>query len=114
MSEGAKRIAAERQRQITAEGWTPDHDDEHEDGELAWAAVCYAAPRPVFRTLAHPCANEVYADPWPHSWARKWDKRPRTMAATLRPPTLAERIRMLEKAGALLAAEIDRLLREAA
>lgn len=26
-SEGAKRIAAERQRQIDAEGWTPEHDD---------------------------------------------------------------------------------------
>ena len=26
-------IAAERQRQITAEGWTTEHDDAHSNGE---------------------------------------------------------------------------------
>lgn len=26
---GAERIAVERRRQIEAEGWTPEHDDEH-------------------------------------------------------------------------------------
>ncbi|KKM70955.1 hypothetical protein LCGC14_1435490 [marine sediment metagenome] len=29
MSEGAKRITAERQRQTEDEGWTPEHDDQH-------------------------------------------------------------------------------------
>ena len=41
---GAERIAAERQRQVEREGWTADHDAQHTDGSLAWAAVCYAAP----------------------------------------------------------------------
>lgn len=31
-------IAAERKRQIEAEGWTPEHDDAHDKGELARAA----------------------------------------------------------------------------
>lgn len=33
-------IAAERQRQIDAEGFDAAHDDEHTDGELANAAAC--------------------------------------------------------------------------
>lgn len=35
-------IAAERRRQVDAEGWTPEHDDEHEICELAMAAVAYS------------------------------------------------------------------------
>jgi hypothetical protein len=36
---GLSLIAAERQRQIEAEGWTSEHDDEHVNGEIALAAV---------------------------------------------------------------------------
>ncbi|HCE5830530.1 TPA: hypothetical protein ACG4MB_002853 [Pseudomonas aeruginosa] len=35
-------VQEERRRQITAEGWTPEHDDEHADGQMAQAAGCYA------------------------------------------------------------------------
>ncbi|HHM4836837.1 TPA: hypothetical protein ACRNK7_004173 [Pseudomonas aeruginosa] len=35
-------VQAERRRQITAKGWTPEHDDEHADGQMAQAAGCYA------------------------------------------------------------------------
>ncbi|WP_079755973.1 hypothetical protein [Pseudomonas aeruginosa] len=35
-------VQAERRRQITAEGWTPEHDDEHSHGQMARAAACYA------------------------------------------------------------------------
>ena len=35
-------IAAERREQLGKHGWTPEHDDEHEHGELAMAAACYA------------------------------------------------------------------------
>jgi hypothetical protein len=34
-------IAAERRRQIEAEGWAPEHDDCHNRGELALAAATY-------------------------------------------------------------------------
>lgn len=53
--DGATRIADERKRQIEKEGWTPNHDDEHEENELAFAAVCYAAPEPMFAL----CAAEI-------------------------------------------------------
>lgn len=37
----ARDVLAERQRQISAEGWTPEHDDEHIPGTLSQAAGCY-------------------------------------------------------------------------
>lgn len=39
---GIELIAAERARQINIEGWTSEHDDEHESGELIQAAIRYA------------------------------------------------------------------------
>jgi hypothetical protein len=38
-----QEIAAERQRQVKKEGWSEEHDDEHEQGELADAAAFYAS-----------------------------------------------------------------------
>lgn len=90
---GIERIAAERQRQIEQEGWTPEHDDKHGDGSLACAAACYALP-PTSRRLRVPPLD------WPSSWSASWWK-----------PTPEDRERELTKAGALIAAEIDRLLR---
>lgn len=30
-------VVAERQRQVEQEGWSPEHDDAHDDGELSRA-----------------------------------------------------------------------------
>ena len=109
---GIERIAKERQRQLEVEGWTPEHDDEHSDGELALAAVCYAAPGLVY--TRQDFADQItFTDPWP--FEPYWDKRLCNGNVTLSNQQLKpeQRIRMLEKAGALIAAEIDRLLREA-
>lgn len=38
-SEAAKDVIAERQRQVSVEGWTPEHDDEHVNSEMAKAAT---------------------------------------------------------------------------
>lgn len=78
-------IAAERARQIEVEHWTPEHDAEHASGDLARAAACYALPE-GWRS----------DDIWP--WHPGWWK-----------PSPDDRIRELVKAGALIAAEIDRL-----
>jgi len=110
---GIELIATERMRQVKQKGWTPEHDDEHSDGSLALAAICYAAPIPIFRRRG----GETYfmfLDPWPDSWDASWDKRPFDYRkGEPREPTPMERIRMLVKAGALIAAEIDRLQRAA-
>lgn len=42
LTQAALDVLAERRRQIEAEGWTPEHDDEHSNGELSDAAGCYA------------------------------------------------------------------------
>ena len=99
---GAELIAAERQRQIGKEGWTPEHDDEHTGGELAQAAACYAwpPPRPIDIKRA-----------WP--WDLQWWKPELMQGGELVTAGEAResRIRTLVKAGALIAAEIDRLQR---
>ncbi|MGK1465694.1 ead/Ea22-like family protein [Klebsiella pneumoniae] len=88
----AADVLAERKRQVSAEGWTPGHDDEYEHGELADAAGCYALSSELFD-----CAGEP-PRPWP--WPDEWWK-----------PT--NRRRDLVKAGALILAEIERLDRAA-
>ena len=88
---GSERIAAERQRQIEEEGWTPEHDAEYTNGELAGAAIAY-----TIATLIPNDRGEPEWWPWDSDWWKPSD----------------DPIRNLEKAGALLAAEIDRLERQ--
>lgn len=104
-------IAAERRRQIEKEGWSLEHDDGHEDGALALAACCYAAPEPLFGKDDR--ANGFYlADPWP--WDRMYDKRPYDGNVVLHPHEFDGALRrdLLIKAGALIVAEIERLDRK--
>ena len=97
---GVFRIAAERKRQVAVENWTPKHDDEHTGGELAMAAAVYAMT-PEER--ANEILRQNFAELlWPWEWP--WFKPAKRK-------TVKGRIRELEKAGALIAAEIDRLLR---
>jgi hypothetical protein len=89
-------IAAERQRQITAEGWTPEHDDDHAPGEMALAASCYAETPSLRRKnrLAGEEQIDIAGSPdnWP--WDREWWKP-------------QDNRRDLIRAGALIAAELD-------
>lgn len=95
---GVERIAAERKRQIEEEGWTACHDEyENKDDRLALAAVSYALPKRKRKLLVEGQCFLI-DNLWPYD-----DK--------LWKPTPDNRIRELEKAGALMAAEIDRLLR---
>ncbi len=80
-------IAAERQRQISAEGYTPENDDTYTKGQLQRAGDCYAATPDNRGTFK-----------WP--WAKEHFK-----------PTPDNRCRELVKAGALYTAELERLNR---
>ena len=42
MNEAMRLIEVERDRQISSEGYTPAHDDEHNEGQLALLAAGYA------------------------------------------------------------------------
>ncbi|EPB6908137.1 hypothetical protein L4Q18_000781 [Pseudomonas aeruginosa] len=90
-------VQAERRRQVEAEGWTPEHDDEHSYGQMGRAAACYAlagssAPNDGTAALLVSLA-------WP--WDEQWWK-----------PSTARRD--LVKACALALAEIERLDRATA
>lgn len=69
LTQAAKDVLAERRRQIEGEGWTPEHDDEHKDGQLALAAACYA-----LNAAGSGC--EVARNwPWDGSWWKPTDQR---------------------------------------
>lgn len=100
-SEGVMRIQEERRRQIEEEGWTPEHDDQHDAGQLAIAAACYLVEGLPNIKLGEEIQREhgrFTIEAWP--FGARWDKRKKH-----------DRIRRLEIAGALIAAEIDRLRR---
>jgi len=95
-------IKEERDRQLSSLGITFDHDDSHVEGELAYAAACYALyhgyrttfPSQSFRVLR---LEDQATKDWPweqESWKPSDDP-----------------VRNLVKAGALIAAEIERLQR---
>ena len=93
-----EEIAAERRRQIEAEGWTPEHDDTHRFGEMARAAAFYALHAGWSQ---HPRATGWPTFPpgsWPFEdeWWKPKDPR-----------------RDLVRAAALIVAEIERLDRAA-
>lgn len=87
LSGGAQAIAEERMRQVQAEGWTPEHDDEHRREELTKAAVAYVVYGGRVRFVDPP-----FSWPWDAAWWKPKDRRSD-----------------LVRAGALIAAEIDRL-----
>ena len=128
---GASLIADERKRQVEQEGFSPeDHDMEYDDegSALAMAAIAYIAsatkrevlvrhasirasrggPKEDGDDLSAPV--ESFFDPFPSDWCGEysqdgtnWDKRKKH-----------SRLRQLVIAGALVAAEIDRLQRATA
>lgn len=95
--DGATMIAAERRRQVKTEGWTAEHDDDWEDGQLGRAAEAYrlAASGMLAGSTAKTWKVPPHIWPWAHCWWKPSD----------------DPIRNLVKAGALIAAEIDRLRR---
>lgn len=98
---GVERIADERRRQVDEEGWTAEHDDQHRRGELAAAAACYALH--CVDTSDGEFLADVFDWFWPFEpeWWRPGAEE-----------DVSSCVRRLEKAGALIAAEIDRLLRD--
>lgn len=99
MKNGAEWIAEERHRQMEKEGWDASHDAIHTGFELTKAAICYAA------SAAEICVKEVTEEHfdgdqteglWPFNCC--FDKRGKH-----------SQLKKLAIAGALIAAEIDRL-----
>jgi hypothetical protein len=87
----AQDVLAERRRQIEVEGWTPEHDDEHSESEMAVAAACYA-----ISSGGYAIGEVPPMWPWDKAWKPSYSRRD------------------LVKAGALILAEIERIDRLAA
>jgi len=92
---GIELIAQERQRQIVREGYDHAHDDAHDQGELAAAAIAYASPFESIKAKSLINGDHI-CDVWPFELDGFKPK---------------DRISDLVRAGALIAAEIDRLQR---
>lgn len=89
---GIELIAKERERQIKEEGFLPSLDDSYTKGELCSAAVSYILFNYIW-------GWDQYQNWWPVTWNKSWFK-PKKYT-----------IENLTKSGALIAAEIDRILR---
>jgi hypothetical protein len=90
-TDAARDVLAERRRQVEAEGWTLEGDDQYDGGELSLAAACYAL-------AGDPPYARVPADwPWDYGWWKPVDDR-----------------RNLVKAAALILADIERIDRSTA
>lgn len=96
--DGPWLIARERQRQINKEGFDDAGDDDFIEGELVAAGRSYAlyAEMQAIRKVS-PVPDDFFPKTWP--WMRRWWK-----------PS-PDPVTNLVKAGALIAAEIDRHLR---
>lgn len=93
LSQALTDVIKERRRQVAVEGWTYEHDDQHDNGELSMAAATYAVNG----------AMETYGGvkpPWTWPFSRNWwkPKNPRSD---------------LVRAAALIIADIERMDRAA-
>lgn len=86
LSPGVVSGLLERQRQITAEGFTHEHDDMYNDGQLLKAAACYLLKAAGLASLRF-----MFFWPWDRKWFKGDDKK-----------------RCIEKAFALIVADMDR------
>lgn len=94
MIAGVELIAQERRRQVETEGYTPEHDDQHNGDELSIAAACFAVEGLDCFVATKESGDDAF--PWTVDDIKRQSH---------------SRMRRLAIAGALIAAEIDRLLR---
>ena len=119
MKTGIELIAEERQRQIDVEGYTKEHDMLHDEREFRNAAASYMMPNSIRPTLDVTDKLDVqpsYAVIYDHYSSDGTLHKLRVLPPYIWPwneqswkPTPLDRVRELVKAGALIAAAIDRL-----
>ena len=101
MKSGVDLIAEERKRQVEEENWDEEHDRELPVGDLAVFGACYVLDFAARYSGQH------------ETWRAKYNKASKALFPfddEWWKPTPDNPIKQLIKAGALIAAEIDRLL----
>ena len=96
-----QEIQSERRRQMSFEGWTIEHDDTHEFGELARAASVYCLGK-LYRYFNGYMTGVGFEDVPRLTEAWPWRQAPK----------LKSHRENLIRAGALIVAEIERLDRK--
>lgn len=89
--EAVNLLVRERRRQIHSEGFKPERDDAYTADELARAAAVYAMPDEVYQVV-YVATGQLW--PWSSYWLKRRDRRSD-----------------LIKAGALIIAELERIMR---
>lgn len=115
-ADAARDVLAERRRQVDGEGWTPEHDDEHDGGVLAAAGSAYALyaadeMHPQSQGDGHFRKSPPAMWPWHEEMAGRGEGPVKTRAIWWKPKDPRQ---ALVKAGALILAEIERIDRQAA
>lgn len=115
MKTGIELIAEERQEQIKKHNRSADHDDKHNTGELANAAAICASTFKIYHK--HEYANNIHFDALTmKGWELPLNWNGNVLLDNCENPLLNSsykiRIHQLKVAGALIAAEIDRLQRK--
>jgi len=106
---GIELIAEERQEQIEKHGFNAEHDAKHNTGDLADMACMCAAPTKLYYMQKY--ANEIHfrvLDRLDRSWNLPINYHGNVLLDN-KDSSLKQRIHQLKVAGALIAAEIDRL-----
>jgi len=99
LTDAARDVLTERRRQMSVEGWTPEHDDGLSPGVLAASAACYALQVAADLSATDSAYwSRTFATTTPNLWQfdHEWWKPG--------PPR-----RMLEKAAAMLLAEMEKV-----
>lgn len=116
---GIELIAEERKRQMEVEGYSIEHDLLHKEGEFLDAAACYMLPNA--RRPTEDVTEVEFVPPYAVIYDQT-DERGRIHKIRVMPPnnwpwhanswkpTPFDRVRELVKAGALIAAAIDRII----
>lgn len=97
---GTKLIEQYREEQISKHNWSVQHDiDINKDGQLILGAAAYLLGATPITVLTPSGPAVIVAEQlWPSNWSKQWLK------------LSDNKVKNLSKAGALVAAEIDRLL----
>ena len=97
---GTKLIEQYREEQISKHNWSVQHDiDVNKDGQLILGAAAYLLGATPITVLTPSGPAVIVAEQlWPSNWSKQWLK------------LSDNKVKNLSKAGALVAAEINRLL----
>lgn len=110
MKTGIELITEERQEQIKKHNWSADHDDKHNTGELADAAAICASTVRIYNKFEY--ANNTHFDVLAmKGWNLPLNWNGNVLLDNCK-SSYKTRIHQLKVAGALIAAEIDRINRQ--